>query len=340
MPAEWEDTKSVWLTFPGTHTDWNYMIERIREQYLRLLKAFTDNGVRVNLISTPEDADLLSLEFSGAGIREELVRVISDIEFNDTWIRDYGPITVEEEGKKKWLDFGFNGWGLKFSSDKDNLVNLRLMEKGYIPADRYENHRDFILEGGSIESDGKGTILTTSRCLLSPNRNGGKSKKELEAILSEKLGAKDIIFLDYGELEGDDTDSHVDTLARLAPDDTIIYVSPPEDSSDPHHQELTAMKLQLESINREHGNRFKLKGLPFPDAIFDDEGNRLPATYANFLALKDCVFVPTYGQAENDSEALRIIGESFPGYRIIGVDCRDLLWQHGSLHCATMQNNE
>lgn len=211
------------------------------------------------------------------------------------------------------------------------------MEKGFISKKEYKNNRDYTLEGGSIESDGNGTLLTTTRCLCSPERNGGKKKEEIEKILRQRLGAQRVLWLDYGFLEGDDTDSHVDTLARIAPNDTIVYVAPPENRDDVHYEELKKMEEQLKEFTTKNGKPYRLIALPFPDAIFDSDGQRLPATYANYLVTESNIYVPVYGQKEKDTLACSAIQEAFPGHKLHTVDCRTLIKQHGSLHCSTMQ---
>lgn len=332
MPAEWENPKAILLSLPSASSDWNYILEEALLQYARLIEAFVEGGENLVIISEPD-----SLEHIKKLATLQSAQVITDIPYNDTWTRDYGSITIIDDGEIKELDFGFNGWGLKFAADNDNLVNLRLAEKGYSKKSRYENHRDFTLEGGSIESDGKGTLLTTSRCLCSPNRNGGKDKQEIEEILKVRLGARRVLWLDHGFLAGDDTDSHIDTLARLAPDNTIIYVAPPKDEDDEHYEELKKMEEQLSSFLTSDGKPYRLVPLPFPDPIFDEEGQRLPATYANYLVTGKNVFVPVYGQKDKDELACARIKEVFPHHRLFAVDCTTLIKQHGSLHCSTMQ---
>ena len=332
MLAEWENPKSVLVAFPSVSSDWNYIIPRARRQFESLIRAFADNGENVTVICDKADGDYLSRIF-GSGIS-----LITDVPFNDTWTRDYGPITVENaDGSRSLLDFGFNGWGLKFAADRDNLVNLNLHKNGLLPDGEYQNHREFILEGGSLETDGHGTLLTTSECLCSPNRNGGKSKEEIEPVLRSRLGVDRILWLDHGFLEGDDTDSHIDTLARMAPDDTILYVAAPSDKDDIHHKALSLMREQLETFRTREGKPYRLLPLPFPEPIFDDEGNRLPATYANYLVTGRNLFMPVYGQPANDDLAQRTVALAYPNHRIVPVNCTTLLYQHGSLHCSTMQ---
>jgi len=192
------------------------------------------------------------------------------------------------------------------------------------------------LEGGSIESNGKGTILTTSQCLLSKNRNGGYSQEEIEEQLKSFFGANRILWLDHGYMAGDDTDSHVDTLARFAPNDTIVYVAT-NNPNDEHYEELAKMEAQLKSFRTENGDNYKLIPVPLPSPIYDEDDLRLPATYANFLICNGFVAVPTYGQPDNDKAAMEAIAKAFPGRKIVGIDCNALIKQHGSLHCVTMQ---
>lgn len=329
--AEWEPQEGVILVLPDEHTDWDYILSEAQDQYKRLIKAFVDNQVHVLLLCHDRDEALRVLE----GVDLNYVTLMAT-DYNDTWVRDYGPLQAERGERLRALDFGFNGWGLKFAADKDNLVNIRLREAYAILPDAYRNESDFILEGGSVESDGQGTILTTTRCLTSPNRNGGKSRGELSTILKERLGADHVLWLDYGALEGDDTDSHIDTLARLAPGNTIIFTGC-RNEDDSHFEELLKMRAQLTLFRNSYGEPFNLIELPFPDPIYDEDGSRLPATYANYLVTDNVIFMPTYGQPANDTLAAQTLKVAFPDHKVVGVDCRTLLRQHGSLHCATMQ---
>lgn len=255
---------------------------------------------------------------------------------NDTWARDHGFISLlNEQEEVRLVDFCFNGWGMKFAACKDNLINSQLV-KGSLLNGTYQNCRNFVLEGGSIESDGEGTLLTTSLCLLAPNRNDTLDKQEIEDYLKKNFNLKQVLWLDHGYLAGDDTDSHIDTLARLCPDHTICYVQC-TDTEDEHYTELKKMEEQLKEFRTLDNEPFRLLGLPMPEAIFDEDGERLPATYANFLIMNDAVLYPTYDQPENDRKAACVLQEAFPGKEIVGVDCRALIKQHGSLHCVTMQ---
>lgn len=329
--AEWEAQCAVLMALPHENTDWEYILEEARDQYGRIIEALTGEGVHVILLCPDrEDArDLLS------GCPENLLSLI-EMEYNDTWTRDYGPLAIEKDDSIRALDFGFNGWGLKFASDKDNLVNLRLSERFIIEPAQYRNERDFVLEGGSVETDGEGTLLTTSRCLCSPNRNGGKSRSELNVILHDRLGVDHVLWLDYGALDGDDTDSHIDTLARIAPNDTILFTGC-RDMDDSHFEELLKMRAQLTMFRTVAGEPYNLVELPLPSPVYSPEGERIPATYANYLVTDNVIFMPTYNQPDNDRLAMQTVRIAFPDKKVVGIDCRTLLRQHGSLHCATMQ---
>lgn len=326
LEAEWERPCKMLMSLPAEHTDWAYMLGQAQDQCLRLVRAMLDAGQRVLLLVPPHHRGELPAH--------PLLQTV-EVEYNDTWTRDYGPLTVRRsDGTLRLLDFGFNAWGLKFAADRDNLVTLRLEEGGVLTDVR--NCRDFILEGGSIDTDGLGTILTTTRCLCSPNRNGGKGKAELNDLLHQYLGADHVLWLDFGALEGDDTDSHIDTLARMAPHDTLLYISD-DGEQGAQGEELRLMARQLRSFRTAEGHPFNLVELPLPDPVYDDDGSRLPATYANYLITPTHIFVPTYAQPMKDELAVRTLHSVFPGHIPVPVDCRAYLRQHGSLHCATMQ---
>lgn len=331
MIAEWESCESVLLALPAPHTDWNYIIDEACAQYCRIIEALTSKGIRCIVLTPTMEYGLTTL----AGIGGDLVTLV-EMEYNDTWTRDYGPIAVTRSERYRLLDFGFNAWGLKFAADRDNLVNMHLAKKDVISPDVYRNERDFILEGGSIETDGYGTLLTTARCLQSPNRNGGLSRKSLNDILGRRLGFDHILWLEHGALEGDDTDSHIDTLCRMAPDNIILFTGC-RNMDDPQFESLLAMRAQLSMFRNREGEPYNLVELPLPDAILDENGERLPATYANYLVTPKVIFMPTYGQPHNDKLACHTVKIAFPGHEVVGIDCRTLIRQHGSLHCATMQ---
>lgn len=331
LPAEWEPVEAVLTAWPHEDTDWEYMLREVEECYTEMCTAIAAHTLLI--VIGPEKALSRARECLKA-IPADRVRY-EEVATNDTWTRDYGAITIEDgEAAPLPCDFKFNGWGLKFASDKDNLVTSRLG----IFARHPENRLSFVLEGGSLESDGQGTLLTTAECLLSPNRNGGMTQEEIEAYLKDAFGLERILWLNHGGLQGDDTDSHIDTLARLAPPGDVIFYTGCQDTDDVHYDELKAMAEELRELRTAEGLPYHLIELPLPDAIYDPEdGTRLPATYANFLIVNKAVLMPVYGQPLKDRQALDSIRVAMPGYTVVPVNCRALIRQHGSLHCATMQ---
>ena len=327
MLAEWEQQSAVQLTWPHKDTDWAPILPEITAVYEEMARE----------ISQREDLIIVAPEgFVKPVAKCQLVIVKS----NDTWARDHGFITVKENsGELILLDFCFNGWGEKFEAKLDNEINGHLYEQGTIKG-HYESHLDFVLEGGSIESDGKGTVFTTTCCLMAPHRNQPLTQAEIESRLKDNLGAERIVWLNHGSLIGDDTDGHIDTLVRICPDDTLLYTGGDED-----HPDLYEMERELQALRTMEGKPYRLLKLPLPRPIYDTSAishqpsaiNRLPATYANYLVVNGAVLVPTYGQPDLDQEAMRIIGKAFPDREIVGIDCQAVIRQHGSLHCCTMQ---
>lgn len=332
LAAEWFPQSGVQLTWPHAATDWAPMLREVEETYIRL--AFEISTRETLLIVHPFPDEIRAL------LENRLPRRATDnivyfvCETDDTWARDHAFLTVIGTGRPELLDFRFNGWGGKFGADKDNAINRKLYDAGVLDG-QYVDCLDFELEGGSVETDGMGTLLTTTRCLLNPNRGHGQEKSVVEARLSEAFGVSNILWLDYGAMAGDDTDSHIDTLARLCPDRQIAYVKC-DDTSDEHYDELRLMEQQLATFTDAEGAPFQLVPLPLPSPIYDD-GERLPATYANYLVMNRAILMPTYAQPENDEQARRALRQAFPKYEVVGIDCRSLIRQHGSLHCATMQ---
>ena len=303
MLAEWEPQSAVQLTWPHKDTDWAPILPEITAVYEEMKREIESR---------------------------ETVIVVDDIPHNDTWARDHGFITVEENGQLILLDFKFNGWGEKYAAELDNDINRQLYEQQLVKG-IYESHLDFVLEGGSIESDGKGTIFTTTCCLMAPHRNQPLTQQEIEQQLKEWLGAERIVWINHGSLIGDDTDGHIDTLVRIAPNDTLLYIG-----ADDEHPDLLLMEQELQQLRTIDGHPYRLLRLPMPRPIYDD-GERLPATYANYLVINGAVLVPTYNQPDLDQEAISTIGKASPDREIIGIDCRAVIRQHGSLHCCTMQ---
>lgn len=303
MLAEWEHQSMVQLTWPHEGTDWAPILDEITAVYENMASEIR---------------------------KREPLLIVDSIPHNDTWARDHGFITVEEDSVLFLLDFKFNGWGEKFEAALDNEINKHLYEQGLVKG-TYEDHLDFVLEGGSIESDGKGTVFTTECCLMAPHRNQPLTKEEIEERLKEWLGAERIVWLQHGSLIGDDTDGHIDTLVRICPNDTLLYTG-----GDKDHPDLAEMEKELQNLRTLDGKPYRLLKLPLPRPIYDD-GDRLPATYANYLIVNGAVLVPTYNQPDLDQEAMDVIQQAFPDREIVGIDCCAVIKQHGSLHCCTMQ---
>ena len=337
LPAEWERQKAVQLTWPHADTDWAPTLEDITHTYIDMAAEIAKRERLIVVTPHPLDTRKTIEEgFRQRNIGEkamENVRIV-DIDTNDTWARDHGFITLVGDGQTALLDFRFNGWGGKFEAEKDNAINRQLHSKGVIRG-TYVDCNDFVLEGGSIESDGEGTVFTTSGCLLAPGRNQPMTQDEIEQTLKKRLNARRIVWIDYGNLIGDDTDGHIDTLVRVAPADTLLYVGC-DDEQDPQYRDLHKMEEQLRTLKTKTGRGYRLLRLPMPRPIYH-EGERLPATYANFLVVNGAVLYPTYGQPDLDDEAAQTIADAFPDHEIVGIDCRSIIVQHGSLHCCTMQ---
>ena len=328
FPAEWAPQQFVQLTWPHADTDWAYILEEVQACFKNIAREIAQ---RQRLLIVAPDIDDVRRQIAYSVNMDNVTLV--EMPSNDTWARDHGGITIFEDGKPVVLDFQFNGWGLKFAADKDNLITERLHRAGHLFGE-LRSCRNFVFEGGSIESDGEGTLLTTSECLLSPNRNATMTRSDIEAYLLDALGAKQLLWLDHGYLAGDDTDSHIDTLARLCPDNTILYVKC-EDESDEHYEALRNMEEQLKPFRTLDGKPYRLIALPMAHPAYEED-ERIPATYANYLVINGAVLVPTYG-TDLDVVALAQVQQAFPQHEIVGIDCQALIRQHGSLHCVTMQ---
>lgn len=329
LPAEWFAQSGVQLTWPHAGTDWAYMLPEVQACFVNIAREIAKRELLLIVTLEPEEVKKQIV----SSVNMQNVRFLT-CETDDTWARDHGAITLMDADGPILLDFTFNGWGKKFPAERDNRITRRAVEAGVLKGG-YKDCLDFVLEGGSIESDGRGTLLTTSECLLSVNRNEPMNRVDIEEYLRRVFHLQRVLWLDYGYLAGDDTDSHVDTLARFCSPDTIAYVQC-TDTADEHYEVLHAMEEQLKTFRTAAGEPYRLLALPMADKIVED-GERLPATYANFLILNDAVLYPTYNQPGNDSRAKKVLQTAFPHYEIVGVDCRALIRQHGSLHCVTMQ---
>ncbi|MEI7524619.1 MAG: agmatine deiminase family protein [Mariniphaga sp.] len=329
FPAEWSDQSGVLLTWPHKGSDWVDMLEEVEECFISLAQAISK---REKVLIVCPDSHILTKKLVGCNFENI---IFSELPSNDTWARDHGAITVVCNDKLTLYDFTFNGWGMKFASNFDNQITYSLYEQGVFSQEvQYENMQNLVLEGGSIESDGEGIILTTRECLFSKNRNQYLSEKQIEQRLTELFNLKKILWLSSGYLAGDDTDSHIDTLARFCDPETIAYVKC-DDPADEHFDALRRMEDELFSFKTLNNKPYKLIALPMADAAYDGM-LRLPATYANFLIINGAVLVPFYNSPKDKLAELQL-QKAFPDREIIGIDCRPLIRQNGSLHCVTMQ---
>jgi agmatine deiminase len=332
LPAEWAKQSGVQLTWPHENTDWKEILDEVIPCFVAIAK---EVAKRELLLIVCPDRDVVKKQL-GNDINYDNVRFVQ-LETNDTWARDHGAISVFVNNEPYIFDFCFNGWGMKFAANHDNVITRELYKSDvFAPAVGYQNMLHCVLEGGSIESDGKGTILTTAECLLSNNRNEYRSQEELDEYLKMIFGAERVLWLNNGYLAGDDTDSHIDTLARFCSEDTIAYVQC-TDKEDEHYEELSLMEEELQAFRTMDGKPYNLIPLPMADCVVDeDDEHRLPGTYANFLIINGAVLLPTY-RSEKDELAKAQLQKAFPDREIIGIDCLPLIKQHGSLHCVTMQ---
>lgn len=318
------------LTWPHPATDWQADLEAVTRCFQRIAYEI---AARQRLLVVCHNAEVVRPQL--AHCPAEHIRLF-EIPTNDTWARDHGGIMVLEDSQPVLLDFQFNGWGLKFSANLDNQVTHQLYEqKAFASRVSYRSMKQFVLEGGSIESDGKGTLLTTEACLLSVNRNDTLTKEAVETMLRQAFGLQRVLWLHHGYLAGDDTDSHVDTLARFCDTGTIAYVQC-DDTNDEHYGALKKMEKELRALTTVDGDPYRLVPLPMAEVTCDEMGQRLPATYANFLIINDAVLLPLYG-TKQDAIARKRLQTAFPAREVIGIPCEPLIRQHGSLHCVTMQ---
>lgn len=337
LPAEWEKQSGVQLTWPDETTPW-YELDKVQECYARIAAAVMEHEQLMIVAASVEGAKKRLAEAADAqGLSIDIDKIhFCECPVNDTWARDHGGIAVHGDSGEKYLyDFVFNGWGLKFASDMDNQITKTIFFDGVFSSDvACVDMRPFVLEGGSIDTDGNGTLMTTRECLCSLNRNEYLEQEEIEGELKQAFGLKRVIWLEHGGIAGDDTDSHVDILARFCSPDTIAYTQC-EDESDENYAELHAMEEQLKTLRTLDGEPYKLVPLPLPDALYLDD-YRLPGSYANFLIINGAVLVPGSG-SENDEVVRKRLQDVFPDREVKMIDCRALLSGHGGLHCVTMQ---
>jgi agmatine/peptidylarginine deiminase len=330
LPAEWAPQSAVQLTWPRPGGDFAAHLPAVEQCFVDIAVAIARRQMLI--VACGEDVEALRLRLIAAGAPAANLTPIN-VPANDVWARDHGPITVFRDGAPVHLDFIFNGWGNKFDARLDTQITGHLKANGVLTAP--VEALDFVLEGGGIESDGLGTLLTTERCLLAPTRNPQFSREQIEAKLKAWFGVTRVLWLRHGDLIGDDTDGHIDTVARFCDAETIAYQAC-DDVDDPHYPDLKAMEAELRALRSHSGAPYRLVPLPLPGAIHDEDGKRLPAGYPNFLIINGAVLVPTYADA-NDAIALERLRNCFPKREVIGIDCRALIQQYGSLHCVTMQ---
>lgn len=325
LKAEWEHQNAILMAFPHEKSDWGDDIEASRIPFFKMAQAIGYSQLVYMLTTNITQAK--SYFCSTTNI------IFIEAAFNDTWVRDYGALSIENSGANRLLDFTFNGWGGKFEACLDNQINQFLKEKGFLGRVPMQSI-DIELEGGAIESDGTGTILTTKSCLLNKNRNGGLSQRDAQEILAGYLGAKRVLWVENSYLEGDDTDGHIDMLARFVSADTIAYIKC-EDSSDAHFKSLQELERELKSFRQPNGAPYNLVALPFTEPKYKD-GQRLPTSYANFLITNKAVIVPTYKSAQ-DKRAVAVVKALFKEREVVPLPALKLTEQGGSVHCSSMQ---
>jgi agmatine/peptidylarginine deiminase len=331
LPAEWEPQAGVIVAWPHDQTDWAERLVEAESAYVALVAAiarFERVVICVADAAVRRRADLL---IAGALVDPARLRYV-EIEYDDTWLRDSGPVTLVGDHAYRLADFRFTGWGGKFNASRDDRLVDGLFARNLFVAGAEHRRVDWALEGGAIECDGEGTILTTWRCLH--QRHPELSREQMDRVFRDQLGAERVLWLEHGYLQGDDTDAHIDTLARFAPGGCIVHQGC-DDRADPHFDELARMRDELAALRTAAGAPYRLHALPWPQPILDD-GRRLAASYANYLVVDGAVLVPAYGDAA-DAQAARIIAAAHPGREVVQVPCRPLIWQNGSLHCVTMQ---
>lgn len=330
LPAEWEPQDAVLVCWPHADTDWRPLLDRVEPLYAELVRQLARLATVLVVV---QDAARVTAVLGDAGVSRDRVRLFP-LPSDDTWARDFGPLTVLENGAPRLVDFTFNGWGGKYSAVQDDRLTAGLHRAGAFGDTPLETP-GLVLEGGSVDSDGAGTLLTTSRCLLHPGRNPHLDRAGVEAALGRWLGAERVLWLEHGALEGDDTDAHIDTLARFAPGNAIVHQAC-DDPADAHFAPLGRMAAELAALRTRGGRPYRLLPLPWPAPRQDAAGARLPATYANFLVLNGGVLLPTYDDPA-DARAAAVLATAFPNHSVVPVPCTPLLEQHGSLHCLTMQ---
>lgn len=332
LPAEWEPQSGVMLTWPHRETEWAERLDAVYPVFAAIGAAVSRYECLLCVCQSDEHAKLAAshLDEHGADLAQIRFCIASS---DDVWARDHGPLTTLSDGQAELHDFRFNGWGDKYPYELDNAINGTLVGQGVFGSSRRKTH-SVVLEGGAIETDGQGTLLATRSSVLSRSRNPSLDQAAIERSLGHALGLSRFHWLDHGDISGDDTDGHIDTLARFSDPRTMLYATAPPGDRD--HDALAAMAEQLRALRTSDGHAYQLHALPFAGEHCDPSGRRLPATYANFLVINAAVLLPTYGVSA-DTTAQAVLRQAFPTREIIPIDCREIIRQNGSLHCLTMQ---
>ncbi|MCG8317077.1 MAG: agmatine deiminase family protein [Pseudomonadales bacterium] len=327
--AEWSRQEAVLLAWPHPDTDWHPWLADIEASYHDLVAAIAPYATPLILCKDNPHQNLIQSRLGEALSNQVVFHVCP---YNDTWCRDYGPISVGNQRTEHLLSFRFTGWGNKYQASDDNLVNKHLEHAHAWAVPVVEINLD--LEGGAIETDGAGTLLTTEACLLANNRNRSMNKSAIDKALQQHLGVDRVLWLRNGYLQGDDTDSHVDNLVRFANRNTLVYADC-NNQKDPHFEALKAMEAELKCFTTRDGTAYQCIPLAIPEAIYEGD-TRLPASYVNFLILNEAIIFPIFN-CEADESALSNIQKAFPQHRIVPINGRNFIKQYGGPHCATMQ---
>ena len=335
MPPEWVTHKATWLSWPHNPNTWpNKPLEPVQATFVEIIRFLVPHEeVHINVTGEQMEQEIREL-VKKSGITRDNVGNIYYHHFptNDAWCRDHGPnyILREHNGKveKAIIDWGYNAWGGKYPPfDLDDEIPTKIAQWQGLPCFK----PPMILEGGSIDVNGKGSLLTTSACLLNPNRNPHLSKLQIEQYLKDYLGVSNVLWLGEG-IAGDDTDGHIDDITRFV-NPTTIVTAIEEDKSDENYEPLKENYERLKTMTDQDGKPFNIITIPMPEPVYEQE-QRLPASYANFYIANNVVLVPTY-RCTNDIKALEILQKCFPTRRVQGIDCTDLIWGLGAIHCVT-----
>lgn len=320
---EWAQQEAVMLVWPDKNTDWHDWLFDVQNVYLNIINAL--NQANTNVILLVRDDEITNCL---AKLHNSNQVLLVRADYNDTWIRDYGFLSCASHSGLQPIEFVFNGWGQKFDAAKDNQLNQDVLSH---LCQKAIKSVDLVVEGGALEMDQNGTLLSTKLCLTNPKRNGNKSVSSYLLDFTNYLGAKQNIILENGHLEGDDTDGHIDTLVRFTPNKGLIIQSAFNRPNDSHFQGLTKLVKECKQVLPTH----QIFELPLP-FIINKQGDRLPASYANFLISNQHILCPIYQQTE-DELALQVMQNAYPEFTIVPINCSPLVQQFGSLHCISMQ---